>query len=437
MRYHLLTMGCPKNVADSEKLERLLREAGHQAAPPAQADMIIVNTCGFIDEAKEESIDAILGLAVKKRPAQSLVVVGCLPQLYAKELMREIPEIDHLFGVEAWDKVATLAGEAPPGEEAPSAVPSPEPAPSQRVSAYLKIADGCNARCSFCVIPRIKGRFHSVPVDALIAEAQRFAREGVRELVLIAQDTTAYGRDLGIRDGLPDLLEQLAKRVPDIPWLRIMYTYPGRVSRRLARTMADLPQVCHYLDIPLQHNSPAILRRMRRPSDPAQARRTLDRLRTAMPDIALRTTLLVGFPGETEREFQGLLGFVREMRFDHVGAFLFSPQPGTAAASMPDQVPERVKRRRYRELMRVAQQVSLERNREWVGRQMTVLVESKPEKTGSEGPFFAGRSYRDAPEVDGLIICSGRAMPGEMRRVHITRALPYDLVATPVDVSAT
>ncbi len=432
MRYHLVTLGCPKNVADSEKLERLLREAGHQAAPSRQADMIIVNTCGFIDEAKEESIDAILGLAVKKRPAQCLVVAGCLPELYAKELMGEIPEIDRLFGVEAWDEVAALADEA-----APSTLPGPQAPSSQRVSAYLKIADGCNARCSFCVIPKIKGRFHSVPIDALIAEARRFADEGARELVLIAQDTTAYGRDLGMRDGLPDLLERLAEGVPDLPWLRIMYAYPGHVSKRLVRTMADLPQVCHYLDIPLQHISPAILRRMRRPSDPAQARRTLEGLRTAMPDIALRTTLLLGFPGESEREFQELLDFVPEMRFDHVGAFTFSPQAGTAAAAMPDQVPERVKRRRYRELMRVAQQVSLERNREWVGREMTVLVESKPEKRGPAEVFFAARSYRDAPEVDGLVICSGRATAGEMRRVHVTRALPYDLAATPVDVSTT
>jgi ribosomal protein S12 methylthiotransferase len=432
LRYHLITLGCPKNAADSEKLERLLGEAGHRAAPFARAEMVIVNTCSFIDEAKEESINTILRLAARKRLGQRLVVVGCLPELHAKELAKEIEQIDHLFGVEAWEKIAALVEKGEPTEKG-----SPEPLSRQRVSAYLKIADGCNARCSFCLIPRIKGRLHSAPIDSLVAEAQRFAREGARELVLVAQDSTAYGQDLGMRDGLADLLEQLAEKAPDIPWLRIMYAYPGHISRRLAETMAGLTQVCHYLDIPLQHSSPAVLRRMRRPSDIAEVRRTLERLRTAMPDIALRTTFLVGFPGETEEEFQELLDFVREARFDHIGAFPFSPQPGTEAARLPDQVPERVKRRRYRELMEVAQEVSWERNCEWVGKEMTILVESKPEKAGGEGPLFAGRSYRDAPEIDGMVICAGTAAPGEVRRVRITQALPYDLSATPVDVPAT
>jgi ribosomal protein S12 methylthiotransferase len=431
LRYHLVTLGCPKNVADSEKLERLLREAGHRPSSPAAAEMVIVNTCGFIDAAKEQSINAILRLATRKRPGQRLVVAGCLPELYAEELAREIEQIDHLFGVEAWEEIAAVAGKGAPDERRRQ-LPSP-----QRASAYLKIADGCNARCSFCLIPRIKGRLHSTPLDSLLAQARRLAGEGVRELVLVAQDSTAYGRDLGMRDGLPELLERLAEKAPEIPWIRIMYSYPGHISRRLVKTMADLPQVCHYLDIPLQHSSAAVLRRMRRPSDLAEVRRTLERLRAAMPDIALRTTFLVGFPGETEREFQGLLDFVREVRFDHIGAFPFSPQPGTEAARLPEQVPERVKRRRYRELMAVAQRVSWERNREWVGREMTVLVESKPGKPGPEGPLFAGRSYRDAPEVDGMVICSGTATPGELRRVLITEALPYDLLAAPADAHAT
>jgi ribosomal protein S12 methylthiotransferase len=436
LRYHLVTLGCPKNVADSEKLERLLREAGHRPSSLAAAETVIVNTCGFIDAAKEQSINTILRLAMKKRPGQRLIVAGCLPELYAKELAKEIEQIDHLFGVEAWEEIAAVAGKsAPVAEAAPDEVRHQPPSP-QRVSAYLKIADGCNARCGFCLIPRIKGQLHSTPIDSLVAEAQRLSREGVRELVLVAQDSTAYGRDLGMRDGLPDLLERLAEKAPDIPWIRVMYSYPGHISRRLVEAMANLPQVCHYLDIPLQHSSAAALRRMRRPSDIAEVRRTLERLRTAMPDIALRTTFLVGFPGETEGEFQGLLDFIREVRFDHIGAFPFSPQPGTEAARLPDQVPERVKRRRYRELMEAAQEISWERNREWVGRKMTVLVESKPGKTGHEGPLFAGRSYRDAPEVDGMVVCSGTATPGELRRVRITQALPYDLLAAPADSSA-
>ena len=225
--------------------------------------MVIVNTCGFIDAAKEQSINTILRLASKKRPGQRLIVVGCLPELYAKELAKEIEQIDHLFGVEAWEEIAAVAGKSAPVAEAVPDAGRRQPPSPQRVSAYLKIADGCNARCSFCLIPRIKGRLHSTPIDSLIAEAQRLYREGVQELVLVAQGSTAYGRDLGMRDGLPDLLERLAEKAPDIPWIRVMYSYPGHISRRLVETMADLPQVCHYLDIPLQHSSAAVLRRMR------------------------------------------------------------------------------------------------------------------------------------------------------------------------------
>ncbi len=423
MSYYLLTLGCPKNVADSTRLERSLHEAGQSPAPARQAGILIVNTCAFIDQAKEESINAILKLALKKKSGQKLVVIGCLPQLYRKELLAEVPEIDRVFGVESWEKVAALA-ESPGTGEVVSA-----PGASPRASAYLKIADGCNARCSFCIIPRIKGRLHSLPAGAIVDEGKRLAAEGARELVLVAQDSTAYGRDLRIQDGLALLLERLATDLPDVAWLRIMYAYPGHVSKRLLRTMAELPQVCKYLDIPLQHSSPAVLQRMRRPYDSSQTRRMLERLREAMPDIALRTTFLVGFPGETEQDFQDLLAFVREVKFDHVGAFMFSPQDGTPAARMPDQVPERVKRRRYRELMRVARETSLERNRAWVGKETVVLVESNGDIEGNGKGIFVGRTYRDAPEVDGMVFCKGEALAGEMKRVRIVEALPYDLLA--------
>jgi ribosomal protein S12 methylthiotransferase len=430
MRYHLVTLGCPKNVADSDRLEVLLREGHHEPTDrPVRADLIVVNTCGFLEAAREESIDAILRLALRKRAGQKLVVAGCLSQIYARQLKEEMPEVDALFGVEAWEQVAALAG--PSGAEAPFDIP--EASRSPRPSAYLKISDGCNAPCSFCIIPRIKGRLHSVEPEALVAEARRLAAQGVRELVLVAQDSTAYGRDRGQRDGLPELLERLAEAVPSAdggPWIRVMYAYPGHVSARLARTMASLPQVCHYLDIPLQHASAAVLRRMRRPSDPDRLRQMFARLRSAMPDIALRTTFIVGYPGETEAEFEEMLDFVQEMRFDHVGAFVYSPEPGTAAARAPEQVPEAVKRRRYRRLMRVAQEVSLARNQEWVGRELTVLVESEAASDGRRpkgDEVFAGRSYRDAPEVDGLVLGPGRPPPGSMVRVRIERALPYDL----------
>ena len=436
MRYHLVTLGCPKNVADSEKLERLLRQGHHEPAGRlGRADLIVVNTCGFLEAAREESIDAILRLAIGKRPGQKLVVAGCLSQIYARQLQKEMPEVDAVFGVEAWEQVAALAGAAarPRGDRlADGQAPFDVPATSEtlRPSAYLKICDGCNARCSFCVIPRIKGRLHSVEAGDLLAQARGLAAQGVQELALVAQDSTAYGRDLGERDGLPELLERLADAVPQVPWIRIMYAYPGHVSARLARTMASLPQVCHYLDIPLQHASAAVLRRMRRPSDPVRVRRMLARLRSAMPDIALRTTFIVGYPGETEAEFQELLDFVREMRFDHVGAFIYSPEPGTPSAGSAAQVPEALKRRRYRRLMQVAQEVSLALNREWVGREISVLVESEAAGGGRRprgDEVFAGRSYRDAPEVDGLVLGRGRPPPGSMVRVRVEQALPYDL----------
>jgi len=428
MSYHLLTLGCPKNVADSRKLERLLQEAGAASETAARADLLIVNTCSFIDQAKEESINAVLRLATKKRRSQKLVVIGCLPELYHQELIAEVPEIDHVFGVESWMQVAELASKT--GARRSGTATTPEAGPS----AYLKIADGCNARCAFCVIPRIKGRLHSEPIQAVVEEAKRLVDGGAKELVLVAQDSTAYGRDMGMKNGLAGLLERLAPEIPSV-WLRVMYAYPGHISSRLVQTMAGSPQVCHYLDIPLQHSSSVVLKRMRRPHDPAQTGRTLERVRNAMPDIALRTTLMVGFPGETERDFADLLAFVRQTKFDHVGAFMFSPQEGTAAAQMPDQLPEAVMRRRYRELMRVAQEIALEANKRWVGSELTVLVESKGGRDDAGRAMFAGRSYRDAPEVDGLVLCAGEALPGEIRRVRIVEALAYDLIGEVVEDS--
>ena len=308
------------------------------------------------------------------------------------------------------------------------------PTPVVRPSAYLKISDGCNAPCTFCIIPKMKGKLHSAPADEIVAEARRLAALGVREIVLVAQDSTDYGRDLGQLDGLPALLERISAAVPDVVWLRLMYAYPGHVTKRLAETMARLPNVVPYIDIPLQHASRAVLRRMRRPSNTRMVREMFATLREAMPEIALRTTFIVGYPGETEAEFSELLGFVREMAFDHVGCFTFSPQSESPAASAPDPVPERIKKRRQRQLMEVAQQVSLIKNRAMVGREIDVLVESEGSiaREGVEGVFVIGRSYRDAPEVDGLVLLEGDFAPGEFVRARVTQALAYDLVATPV-----
>lgn len=430
MRYHLVTLGCPKNVVDSGQLERLLQGGNHQPTlRPSDADLLLVNTCGFIDSSKEESINAVLRLAEHKRPEQRLIVAGCLTQLHGEELAREIPEIDEVFGVGQWEQIAGLAGES---HDAPWDIPLTSRVDRPRASAYLKVSDGCNAPCTFCIIPTIKGRFTSLGAGELVAEARRLASCGVRELVLVAQDSTAWGEDLGIRDGLADLLRMLAEAVPEVPWIRLMYAYPGRVSERLIRAMAETPQVCHYLDVPLQHGSVSVLRRMRRPANMAMVRRMIADLRAAMPDIALRTSLIVGFPGETDAEFAELLEFVEEARFDHVGVFTYSPQDGTPSATLAEQLPERVKRLRRARVMRLQEQISLQKNRALVGQVITALVDDqeilRAPQSGGPGIFVA-RSYRDAPEVDGLLICAGAAAAGDMPQVRVTEALAHDLIA--------
>lgn len=448
MRYHIVTLGCAKNVADSERIARVLGDGAHaEVSAPASADVIIVNTCGFIDASKEESVNTILELAADKRRGQQLVVAGCLTALHGEELRAEVPEIDAVFGAEDWSGIGAYAGTLEPADIVSVMLDAqrydiPEttiPLVRQaRPSAYLKISDGCNAPCTFCIIPKMKGRLHSTPADELIAEARRLADEGVREIVLVAQDSTDYGRDLGLRDGLPELLERLSAAVPEVPWIRIMYAYPGHVSARLAETMARLPNVVPYIDIPLQHGAESMLRRMKRPSNTRMVREMLATLRGAMPDIAIRTTFIVGYPGETEEEFTELLAFVREEAFDHVGSFTFSPQSESPAAHEPNPVPERIKRRRQRQLMEVAQQVSIIRNRAMVGREIDVLVEgaSTGRREGVDAGIVVGRSYRDAPEVDGLVLLEGDFAPGTMVRARVTQSLAYDLVASPVTVTA-
>jgi ribosomal protein S12 methylthiotransferase len=296
-----------------------------------------------------------------------------------------------------------------------------------RRSAFLKIADGCNAPCSFCTIPKIKGGYGSKAPDLVVAEARALAAQGVREVVLIAQDTTAYGYDWGEKEAFAALLQRLADEVPEVAWWRVMYAYPGHLTERAVQVMAANPAVCHYLDMPLQHAHPDTLRRMRRPSLEI-ARRNIDRLRAAMPDIALRTTFIVGFPGETEEEFAFLLDFLREVGFDRVGVFKYSRELGTPSGHLPDQVPDEIKEERYHRAMALQHQVSLRRNRRQVGRRLSVLLEGAAEAEGRRGrPLLAGRSYRDAPEVDGLVFCRGRGRAGDLVTVQVTDALPYDL----------
>ena len=430
MRYHLVTLGCAKNTVDSLRLEQSLRNAGHRATAAADdADLLLVNTCGFIDAAKAESIEVIRDLDGVRREDQRLYVIGCMIEIARDEVTAAVPDVDATFGVEAWDAIAADLGPALETYD----IPEPLPAGAGGPSAYLKISDGCDRPCTFCIIPTIKGQMRSVEPAQLIAAARWHAALGTKELVLVAQDSTAYREDEGERDGLASLLTQLSEAVPQVPWIRLMYAYPGRVTPALAEAMASLPNVVPYLDMPLQHGSDAVLRRMKRPGL-AVARRSLENMRSAMPDVTLRTTFIVGFPGETEAEFEELLAFVEQERFDHIGAFTYSPQAGTPAADLGDAIPSEVAHERYGRLMELAQSISLESNRAVVGRTLDVLVESDGTLESQDGsPIVVGRTIRDAPEVDGLAMLRGSFPPGALVPARVDGAMHYDLLCTPVE----
>jgi ribosomal protein S12 methylthiotransferase len=432
--FHLVSLGCAKNTVDSDSMRQLLMSDGYSFSKnPAKANVLIVNTCGFIGPAKEESIETLSTLAEHKRPGQLLIAAGCLTQRYGAEVVRQVPGIDGILGTRRWmdivEVVETLRREKHPqplyhlpesptiGEDERGA----RRAAVQGASAYLKIADGCRRPCAFCAIPLIKGTAVSRPMEAILAEARQLQEEGIREIILIAQDTTDYGHDLGMKDGLALLLEELVKAAPQVEWLRIMYAFPGYVTDRLIEVMATQPQIVHYLDMPLQHAHPLTLRRMRRPANMEWVHNTLAKMRKAMPDLALRTTFIVGYPGETEEEFQALLDFVREIRFDRVGTFKFSFEPGTTSEPLGDPIPAEVKEERYQRLMELQQGISLEKNQEYVGRRLDVLVE------GSGDGVSLGRSYRDAPEIDGMVILESEAPVGTFAPARITGAMAYDL----------
>jgi ribosomal protein S12 methylthiotransferase len=461
--FALVTLGCTKNVVDSEGIDQTLAAGGHRRLPdPSEADVVIVNTCGFIGASRQESVDAILGLAASKRPGQILIATGCLVERHAPELVSAIPELDALVGVHRWpemEQVLSAIRERPRrgnGRVARSSVERLDGDPllppiyigdgvaphadlvmparvNQGPSAYLKISDGCDAGCAFCAIPGMKGGMRSKSADDVLREAIQLTAAGVREIVLVAQDTTAYGRDRGERSGLARLLERLADEVPDLPWIRVMYAYPQFVSDDLLGTMARLPQVCRYLDVPLQHAHPDVLRRMKRPHGAIED--LVARIRDRVPNIALRTTFIVGFPGETEAEFEYLERAVGTLRFDRVGVFAYSREEGTPAYEFADQVPEPRKERRRRELMLLARRLSREINDDFVGRELDVLVEGT--LRGRDGhERLVARSYRDAPEVDGVVLVDGQGEPGNMLQVRVTAATDYDLTATVVGQTA-
>ena len=445
-KYYLESLGCPKNLVDAHGMTRLLERLGHQPVDDArQAQVIIVNTCGFVEAAREESLGELRRLARAKRKGQVLIAAGCLAELWGDAVARSVPGVDALLGTRRWAEITrlvqeleqgrreqrgrkSLLGDLPPGSEAAGVQARGPHTARQGATAYLEIADGCSAPCAFCAIPLIKGPAASRPAEAIVDDAVSLAREGVKEIILIAQDTTAYGRDRGERDALPDLVQAILEALPGgeqprLPWLRLMYAYPGHISPRLIEVMAGDPRVCHYLDLPLQHAHPDVLRRMRRPPDVERTRRLIQDLRQAMPDMALRTAFIVGYPGETEAEFEAVLEFLAEVRFDRVGAFLFSPEEGTAAADLPGRVPEQVKAERYERLMAFQQEISLEVNQAQVGRRLDVLVE------GQGDGLSVGRSYRDAPEIDGMVILPGELPVGQIVAARITGAMEYDLIA--------
>jgi ribosomal protein S12 methylthiotransferase len=361
-----------------------------------------------------------------------LIAAGCLAQRWGEALIATVPGLDALLSTRRWHEIDSLvrdlkdAGPRGPvallGDSILNAGGDGPRTAQQGAAAYLKIADGCSAPCAFCAIPLIKGPATSRPAGAIVQDATELASRGVKEIILIAQDTTAYGRDRGEADALPGLLEAILDATPDLRWLRLMYAYPGRVSPRLIETMASDARICHYLDLPLQHAHPDTLRRMRRPANADRTRRLVAELRSTMPDMALRTSFIVGYPGETEAEYEDLLGFAAEMCFDRVGVFVYSAEAGTPAASLPHPVPEEVKLERYERLMALQQSISLEINQAQIGRTLDVLVE------GQGDGLSVGRSYRDGPEIDGMVIVPGDVPVGEMVPARITGAMEYDLI---------
>lgn len=415
-------------------MTRLLVKGGYRANPsPQDADVVIVNTCGFIGPARDESFDVLRELAESKRADQTLIAAGCLTQRYGEAVVREVHGIDGVLGTRRWMDVLEIVrktrerGQPTPVYHLPDVPTVGEDdrgvarVAIQGASAYLKIADGCRRPCAFCAIPLIKGPAVSRPPQAILSEVRNLQSQGIREVILIAQDTTDYGHDLDMKDGLATLLTDIVQTAPDLDWIRVMYAYPGYVTDGLIEAMATHTQIIPYLDMPLQHSSQEVLKAMRRPANMTWVYKTIEKMRAAMPDLALRTTFIVGYPGETEDDFAELLGFVKSVMFDRVGVFTFSYEGGTSSEKLGDPVPSEVKEDRRNRLMEVQQRISLSKNQGFVGKKLDVLVE------GHDDELSLGRSYRDAPEIDGLVLVDGEIPAGEMVEVQITGALAYDL----------
>ncbi|WP_024734771.1 30S ribosomal protein S12 methylthiotransferase RimO [Enterocloster asparagiformis] len=442
-----VSLGCDKNLVDTEKMLGLLNREGYAFTDDeGEADAILINTCCFIGDAKEESVNTILEMARLKEEGRcrALVVAGCLAQRYKEEILEEIPEVDGILGTTSCDEIVNVLNGIL-GREKPAPVScfhdlaEPPTGGENRVVttggyyAHLKIAEGCDKRCTYCIIPYLRGSFRSVPMEQLVREAGQLAEQGVKELILVAQETTLYGKDLYGEKALPKLLHELAK-VPGIQWIRLQYCYPEEITDELIEAIRAEEKVCHYLDIPIQHASDGILRRMGRRTNQAQLREMIARLRREIPDIALRTTLISGFPGETQEDHEELMAFVDEMEFERLGVFAYSAEEDTPAYSFPDQVPQEVKEDRRDEIMQLQQEIAFEKSEAMVGRVLTVLIEGKV----VDEPAYVGRTYMDAPGVDGLIFVNAdvELMSGDFVRVRVTGSAEYDLIGEIYDESA-
>ena len=436
MNILFISLGCDKNLVDSEVMLGLLDSRGYQIVDDETiADVIVVNTCCFIHDAKEESIQTILEMAEYKKTGRlkALVVTGCLAQRYQQEIIDEIPEVDAVLGTASYDKIAEAIDEALGGhtemyledlDRLPQ-VSSKRLVTTGGHYAYLKIAEGCDKHCTYCIIPKVRGNFRSVPMEQLLKEAKELAEGGVKELILVAQETTVYGQDIYGEKSLHRLLRELCK-IDGIQWIRLLYCYPEEIDANLIQVMKEEPKICHYLDLPIQHASDAILKKMGRRTSKAQLVDTIRTLREEIPDITLRTTLITGFPGETEEQHQELVEFVDEMEFDRLGVFTYSPEENTPAAEMPDQIPEEVKEDRQAELMELQQEIAFDLAEDMIDREVLVMIEGKV----ADENAYVGRTYRDAPNVDGLIFINTdeELMSGDFAKVKVTGAMEYDLI---------
>ncbi len=445
MKILCVSLGCDKNLVDTEMMLGLLNKDGYSFTDDEnEADIIVINTCCFINDAKEESVNTILEMAELKKTGKckALIVTGCMAQRYKQEIIDEIPEVDGILGTSTYDEISAVLKKALGGEHGVSCFHDLNALPEVQTErmlttgghyAFLKIAEGCDKHCTYCIIPSLRGNYRSVPMERLLKEAESLAEKGVRELILVAQETTLYGVDLYGKKMLPELLHRLAQ-IAGIYWIRIQYCYPEEITDELIETIRTEEKVCHYLDIPIQHASDNVLRRMGRRTNQAQLREMISKLRTAIPDIALRTTMIAGFPGETEEDHEEVMRFVDEMEFERLGVFAYSAEEDTPAAAFPDQIDQEVKEERRDEIMELQQEIAFEKSESMVGRVLDVMIEGKV----ADEPAYVGRTYMDAPGVDGYIfVNTGEAMmSGDFVRVKVTGSSDYDLIGEVYNESA-